>query len=304
MESSFSHWLIVLFSYPFSALLDVHLCNTIRRDMVYDFYPTFFIRCHTRPLEGKNPGLKSIQGVLMSSFQHSTWDSTFFDRSVFIIRDIDVADLASGVRHCREQGAALLFVFVTQPLAQTFAGWRVQLVDQKVTYTHSLVERSTPMVTPGVVELPLQLDESLLASMLPIAFDIGRWTRFAKDKYIAEETWKELYTNWVINSLRGEMADHLLAVFRERALAGFATARCKGEVLSIPLVGVGKEHRREGIGRLLLEALCALRRNRAVRTLEVVTQKENEPACRLYESCGFTKSKVEYVYHFWTDSSV
>jgi ribosomal protein S18 acetylase RimI-like enzyme len=33
--------------------------------------------------------------------------------------------------------------------------------------------------------------------------------------------------------------------------------------------------------------------------IQVVTQGDNYPACRLYESCGYEVDAVEFFYHIW-----
>lgn len=52
-------------------------------------------------------------------------------------------------------------------------------------------------------------------------------------------------------------------------------------------VYVGSEHRGEGVGRALLEALVAASERGGVWTLQAGVFPENEASIRLHESCGF-----------------
>ncbi len=39
--------------------------------------------------------------------------------------------------------------------------------------------------------------------------------------------------------------------------------------------------------------------NSGYKSIQVVTQGDNIPACKLYESCGYTIESVELFYHIW-----
>ena len=57
--------------------------------------------------------------------------------------------------------------------------------------------------------------------------------------------------------------------------------------------------RRQGIGQQLVEAARQKAHHWGCPTLQVVTQRDNEPACRFYAQCGFELVREEHIYHLW-----
>jgi len=52
-------------------------------------------------------------------------------------------------------------------------------------------------------------------------------------------------------------------------------------------MGVISEYRRQGIGRALLNAALTAAKARSMKRIELTVRVDNDPARRLYESCGF-----------------
>jgi RimJ/RimL family protein N-acetyltransferase len=61
---------------------------------------------------------------------------------------------------------------------------------------------------------------------------------------------------------------------------------------------VAAGHRRQGVGRSLMEAAVAWARDAGVRKLELHVFPWNEPAIRLYEAMGFEREGYRKA-HFW-----
>jgi dTDP-4-amino-4,6-dideoxy-D-galactose acyltransferase len=62
---------------------------------------------------------------------------------------------------------------------------------------------------------------------------------------------------------------------------------------------VDENQRGKAIGRKLVVAALEYFRDHKVTTVEVVTQKANNSACRFYESCGFKIKSILNIYHLW-----
>jgi ribosomal protein S18 acetylase RimI-like enzyme len=60
---------------------------------------------------------------------------------------------------------------------------------------------------------------------------------------------------------------------------------------------VAAEHRRQGIGRTLLEAAVEWARESGIRKLELHVFPHNEPAIRLYEQFGFEREGYRRVHY-------
>jgi dTDP-4-amino-4,6-dideoxy-D-galactose acyltransferase len=68
---------------------------------------------------------------------------------------------------------------------------------------------------------------------------------------------------------------------------------------NIGLVGVDKNYRSQGIGKLLITASDNYFNKAGCKKIEVVTQGENRPACLLYEKNGFSVQSQFNFYHLW-----
>ena len=80
---------------------------------------------------------------------------------------------------------------------------------------------------------------------------------------------------------------------------GLPTLGKQEGLASIGLLVVAGANRGKGIGKRLEVAA----RQRAQRwncpTLQVVTQRDNERACRFYARCGFGLVREKHIYHLW-----
>jgi dTDP-4-amino-4,6-dideoxy-D-galactose acyltransferase len=65
------------------------------------------------------------------------------------------------------------------------------------------------------------------------------------------------------------------------------------------LLAVDENQRGKAIGKKLVGAALAYFRDNKVTSVEVVTQKANNAACRFYETCGFKIKSILNIYHLW-----
>ena len=81
----------------------------------------------------------------------------------------------------------------------------------------------------------------------------------------------------------------LIAVARvNNAIAGFiAASTAWNNCAQIDDLAVARDHRRAGIGRLLMDEAGRWAKQRGLFTLRLETQTNNVPACRFYEGYGF-----------------
>jgi len=167
-------------------------------------------------------------------------------------------------------------------------------VDRKVLFKKCL---SAPVATPEGVE-PWPGPECS-PELEALALASGHLSRFLLDPKIPRHVFPDLYLRWIRRSVRGEIADAVLVVNENRALAGMVTLACDGDLGSIGLIAVADAYRGRGIGRRLIvaaEAFCAERKSK---WLHVVTQGANQAACALYSACGFALAEEHAVYHVW-----
>ncbi|HEV2706947.1 MAG TPA: GNAT family N-acetyltransferase [Pyrinomonadaceae bacterium] len=93
---------------------------------------------------------------------------------------------------------------------------------------------------------------------------------------------------------------HLAVAIDEEVVVGFASAVSyihpdKPAELWINEVGVSPTHHRRGVARALLESLFRVGRQEGCSTAWVLTERENTPAMRLYQSCRGEEAEGETV---------
>ncbi len=94
----------------------------------------------------------------------------------------------------------------------------------------------------------------------------------------------------------------LLRVARLRGeLCAFALAWRAADELHLTDLGVLTAERRRGLGRLLLESLCAEGQRSGARVMLLEVRESNAPAIALYEGLGFTELYRRARYYSDTD---
>jgi len=133
-------------------------------------------------------------------------------------------------------------------------------------------------------------------ALYDIAIEVGRYSRFALEPSVGAAKTDELYRRWVDNSCSGLLADRVLVVRSGSKIRGFCTLKSKNGHMTIGLIGVSQNARREGVGTALMQAALqeAARRGQDIC---VTTQTNNIAAMNFYARCGFKLSYVHSVFH-------
>lgn len=170
----------------------------------------------------------------------------------------------------------------------------IRLVDKKTTYAKQLMNTVAP--NESISEYNENYPEKKL---IELAIESGVYSRFNVDDKVSKEKYKELYRLWIINSVNKKLAKAVLVFRTDNEIAGFVTLGEKNSRADIGIIAVDALHRGKGIGKSLLLSAEKWFIEKKYTSIQVVTQGENKPACRLYENCGFNIDKVEYFYHMW-----
>jgi dTDP-4-amino-4,6-dideoxy-D-galactose acyltransferase len=133
--------------------------------------------------------------------------------------------------------------------------------------------------------------------VLHLAREAGRFSRFRVDP--SSERFSTIYDAWIINSVSGLMAKEVMVTPDAASLSGLVTVGVKDGRADIGLLAVREDSRGRGLGKGLVQASLDWAARRQFREAQVVTQRANVAACRLYESCGYTIERAEHVFHFW-----
>lgn len=175
-------------------------------------------------------------------------------------------------------------------LAQNLRG---VLVDEKVTFAQKI-----PQEFP-YSKAKLYQASILHPDLLQLALQSGAFSRFKLDKNFKNNEYEKLYTAWIENSVRKEIAKEIIIYQPENEIVGMLTLAMQPSVACVGLLAVNPDHQNQGIGRELFWKAFEIAKAWQVIHLQIVMQKANEKACFFYEKMGFEIKKIENIYHFW-----
>jgi dTDP-4-amino-4,6-dideoxy-D-galactose acyltransferase len=139
------------------------------------------------------------------------------------------------------------------------------------------------------------------AALEALAWESGVYSRFRLDPHLAPAVFQAMYREWLLKSLRGEeMAREVYSArLPDGAEVGLLTLGEQAGRADIGLLAVAADHRRAGIARQLLATAAARCHAWGLAKIQVVTQVENQPACRFYARAGFEPVLEQDIYHCW-----
>ncbi|MFI5460830.1 MAG: GNAT family N-acetyltransferase [Isosphaerales bacterium] len=235
------------------------------------------------------------------------WDSHHFGFPVARMMGLKLGELELREGLCSARRMKVKLVYwaadpggnVPQPILDEFGGL---FVDRKATFQKTLPAlgpESDALQSWRITEHP-RTDPAV--ELVRLAVTAGSCSRFRLDPRIPRESFKRLYELWIVRSVLGELADMVFVAARGRSTsepAGLITVRLTGGQGSIGLIAVDELARGQGIGTRLIQAAHRWLLARGVKRVTVVTQLDNQAACRFYEKCGYEQVELRHVYHFW-----
>ena len=237
------------------------------------------------------------------------WDSDHFGYPVGFITGPDVGEneLQEQLDYARHGGVRLVYWAtwsgrpVSASVLRTHGGL---LVDRKATFRMDLDRDQGVAVDPASLQLGIQKQPRGPAPgwLLRLGVAAGQFSRFQVDRNIPRERFEALYETWVDRSAQGDLADAVLVACQHPPSSegcGMVTIALREGIGKISLIAVAESWRGRGVGRFLVAAAHRWMAAQGARQAVVVTQLANQPACRLYQSCGYSLDVVQDFYHFW-----
>lgn len=230
------------------------------------------------------------------------WDSDFFGFRVarIMLTDANKDQLAETLDMLRQEKFRLAYWFLPDSqqaslIAKANGGI---LADEKVTYLKELSTIEGKSASPIYSAVPFTGAESDDA-LADLALQSGEYSRFRLDPLFPRDKFEKLYRCWITRSVNKDIAWEVLVVKERDVLLGLVTLGTKGDRGDIGLLAVSEQARGKGIGRTLVLDADRAFAYRGLAVAQVVTQRCNLGACKLYESCGYRIEKIEKIFHFW-----
>lgn len=134
--------------------------------------------------------------------------------------------------------------------------------------------------------------------LVALAVRSGHASRFRRDARMRGR-FEDLYREWLRKCLGGG-GFRLLGIEDGGDAVAMAGISVKGSLGRVELLAVAEKWSGRGLGRRLLSACEEEMRMMGAGEIEIVTQKENEAACRLYGSAGYRCVGETALWHAWT----
>ncbi len=135
-----------------------------------------------------------------------------------------------------------------------------------------------------------------LGALHAISQGLCEFSRFSADPFFSADEVAGLYRQWLTN-LCGGLANAVLVIQASDEVAGFTSCAVQADGTGrIPLIATSEEHRRQGIGRALIEASLRWFSSAGIKTVWVKTQAANYAALALYTRMGFRIAAMELTF--------
>jgi dTDP-4-amino-4,6-dideoxy-D-galactose acyltransferase len=235
--------------------------------------------------------------------QNLSWDSQFLGFQVARLEAVaaPVIALDTALTKAREAGYKLLYVVIDptdSDAAEVMCHAGAWLADRKVTFVMDLPQIGELARADTVINTATEFTPHLES----LAWQSGEYSRFRLDPRFAPHVFKDLYSQWLHNSLTGEIA-RVVLVFRNKdgVEQGLLTLGGKDNRADIGVLAVDESLRGKGVARCLVATAIEQAREWGCHDLQVITQSQNEQACRFYLKCGFHLEQEQHIYHLWID---
>lgn len=243
-------------------------------------------------------------GMGRTSLHRLDWDTQFFGACFGTVDTVEVAETAIDRAAAVE---SLLSTLLTEARADGYAhityrtggsDWSAihgaqragfLLVDTGIDLVHRLDRDPRQDSQNSAVRLARNADLPALCDLAGRAFI---YSRFFADPYFSLEQVDAFHRQWITN-LVGGLAQAVFVYATEDGPIGFISCAREGSHGRIPLMATAADHRRQGVGRTLVEAALRWFCQEGLSPVYVKTQAANIPALALYQRAGFIIDRCE-----------
>ena len=229
-------------------------------------------------------------------FKYLEWDTNFFDFKVGEIinqknSDLELLDL---LNYLKNENYTLIYLFSKNKINCNKTPYKIQNVGKKITFAKKI--KKINLIDKNIMKYDLDYPN---IELINLAIESGIYSRFNIDKNIEKGKFRELYKQWIVNSVNKKIATEVITYNDGNNIAGMVTLGEKNSKGDIGIIAVNENYRGKKIASKLITAAEHYFEKQGYLEMQVVTQGNNEPACRLYEKNGFEIDRMEFVYHIW-----
>jgi len=222
-----------------------------------------------------------------------SWDSAFFNLKIGELQPKQNTDPIHN-----HEDFDLIYVKSSEEISLTLSKYSCKYSEVKVVFEkNDIVHNLDPLPHIfNVFETKFKLDE-----LYQLAFESGRYSRFALDPRFSTAHFEKLYTAWIDNSINKTFADGFLVYQVNEEIRGFVTYQIKDDRGVIGLIATSPKHQGQGIGTQLINGVESQLATNGISTLQIPTQLKNEGACNFYKKLGYSPVETTYLKHYWRD---
>jgi dTDP-4-amino-4,6-dideoxy-D-galactose acyltransferase len=225
------------------------------------------------------------------------WDSEFFGFPIgrVVLDDATPEKLAAIDAEARAKGLACLYGSL-DPI-NTVAAYDAQRFGHRLVEISQLYRRPCGPFTVRPTEARVRrgtLDD--LPQLDAAISTIAPWSRFGADPRFGAEAARRMHEAWVTRAAR-EIDDRLLAVAEDDSGIIGVSTNVRIDTPRVDFMGVTRPG--SGAAQALMNALFEWAGD--VETEAGPCAARNVAVIRYVEHCGFSLSKVQYLYHRWLD---
>tara|TARA_B110000285_G_C14954574_1_gene528510 strand:- start:234 stop:905 length:672 start_codon:yes stop_codon:yes gene_type:complete len=215
------------------------------------------------------------------------WDTDFFG---YKVGRFDVKEGVQFLDNNFIQSAfnyRLVYVFAKKNIKLN-AG--LKLCDTKVVF-----KKQSSLVKINDSVAKFNVKEHSYEELLSLALSSGKYSRFKLDNNFVNNEFEKLYQKWLDNNIANA---EVYVFIKDKKVVGFVSLSFD-TIAHIGLIAVDEASQGQGIGLLLVKHCETEAMKLGYPILQVVTQKENIGAMKLYEKNGFTPESETNIYHYW-----
>jgi dTDP-4-amino-4,6-dideoxy-D-galactose acyltransferase len=226
-----------------------------------------------------------------------SWDTDFFGYKVGKVTNLET-DIFLVLSEAKKQNYKLLYASLNpNNILQNkiYIENNGFLADQKITFLQNIP--NDIKISENKTEL--YENTEINQNLISLALQSGIYSRFKIDKNFKNQEFERLYTTWIENSVKKEIAQKVIIQKENNQIIALLTLGIKNKRADIGILAVDTHCRGKKVGKNLIERAFFESNLLNQNLIQVVTQKANQEACCFYQKMGFQIEKIENIYHFW-----